>query len=157
MRSHDKNKSSALNRTRSIWLKNPQNLTDSQRRKLSELAGMAHLYTVKAYDFRLRLQQFYDTHKAYTEEMVCDFKHLALDMCNSSVREISKVDESLTRNAQEIHNYFSTFRTNAILEGFNSKVANIEIRARDSRNMNNFINMTYFVCGEFSLPFQPIM
>lgn len=83
MRSHDKNRSSALNRTRYIWLKNPQDLTDIQRRKLSELAGMEHLDTVKAYDFRLRLQQFYDTHKSYSEEMVCDFEQLALDMCNS--------------------------------------------------------------------------
>ena len=75
-------------------------LPGSQRRKLSELAGMEHLDTVKAYDFRRCLQQFYDTHKAYSEELVCDFEQLALDMCNSSVWEISKVGESLTRNTQ---------------------------------------------------------
>ena len=107
---------------------------------------MEHLDTVKAYDFRLRLQQFYDTHKSYSEEMVCHFEQLALDMCNSSVREISKVGESLTRNAQKILNYFSTFRTNAILEGFNSKISNIKTRARQYEVTSRFCRIREFGC-----------
>jgi hypothetical protein len=55
------------------------------------------------------------------------------------------------------YNYFQTLRTNAILEGFNSKISIIKSRARGFRNMRNFMNMIYFVCGELSLPLQPIM
>ena len=44
----------------------------------------------------------------------------------------------LVRNAVEILNYFDTKRTNAILEGFNSKISIIKNRARGFRNMKNF-------------------
>lgn len=60
-------------------------------------------------------------------------------------------------DAVEILNYFQTLRTNAILEGFNSKISIIKSRARGFRNMRDFMNMIYFVCGELSLPLQPIM
>ncbi|MGE4585600.1 MAG: transposase [Sphaerochaeta sp.] len=54
-------------------------------------------------------------------------------------------------------NFFQTLRTNAILEGFNSKISIIKSRARGFKNMRIFMNMIYFVCGELSLPLQPIM
>jgi hypothetical protein len=57
----------------------------------------------------------------------------------------------------EIFNFFQTLRTNAILEGFNSKISIIKSRSRGFKNMRNFMNMIYFVCGELSLPLQPIM
>nr|WP_300373209.1 transposase [Methyloprofundus sp.] len=38
--------------------------------------------------------------------------------------------------------------TNGILEGINSKVQLAKRRARGYRNINNFINMIYFLCGK---------
>ena len=38
--------------------------------------------------------------------------------------------------------------TNGILEGINSKVQLAKRRARGYRNMGNFINMIYFLCGK---------
>ena len=63
----------------------------------------------------------------------------------------------LSRNAVEILNYFETKRTNAILDGFNSKISIIKNRAKGFRSMKNFINMIYFFCVNLSIPFVLIM
>nr|WP_321297951.1 ISL3 family transposase [uncultured Sphaerochaeta sp.] len=157
LRCKDAAKAKALKETRYIWLKNPDNLTDKQREKLDQLLQVEYLDTVQAYDCRLELQEFYESYRSYDEDMVSAFERLTIRFANSAVMEIRKFAQCLTRNAVEILNYFQTLRTNAILEGFNSKISIIKSRARGFRNMRNFMNMIYFVCGELSLPLQPIM
>ena len=127
-----------LSNTKYIWLKNEENLTDKQRKRLEELLQVEYLDTVKAYDMKLKLQDFYFRHKDYDEKTIFDFENMALDFCNSTMKEMQKLGEMLVRNAVEILNYFDTKRTNAILEGFNSKISIIRNRARGFRNMKNF-------------------
>ena len=127
-----------LSNTKYIWLKNEENLTDKQGKRLEELLQVEHLDTVKAYDMKLKLQDFYFRHKDYDEKTIFDFENMALDFCNSTMKEMQKFGEMLVRNAVEILNYFDTKRTNAILEGFNSKIKIIKNRARGFRNMKNF-------------------
>ena len=127
-----------LSNTKYIWLKNEENLTDKQRKRLEELLQVEYLDTVKAYDMKLKLQDFYSRHEDYDEKTIFDFENMALDFCNSTMKEMQKFGEMLVRNAVEILNYFDTKRTNAILEGFNSKISIIKNRARGFRNMKNF-------------------
>lgn len=157
MRSRDRSKYEPLNKTRYLWLKNEENLTEKQHARLEELLKIEHLDTVKAYDYRLRLQKLYESHREYDEGLVCDFEELALEMTNSTIHEVEKFGRSLVHNAEEILNYFITFRTNAILEGFNSKISIIKNRARGFKNLKNFMNMIYFCCGELLMPFMPVM
>ena len=127
-----------LSNIKYIWLKNEENLTDKQRKRLEELLQVEYLDTVKAYDMKLKLQDFYSRHKDYDEKTIFDFENMALDFCNSTMKEMQKFGEMLVRNAVEILNYFDTKRTNAILEGFNSKISIIKNRAMEFRNMMNF-------------------
>ena len=127
-----------LSNTKYIWLKNEENLTDKQGKRLEELLQVEHLDTVKAYDMKLKLQDFYFRHKDYDEKTIFDIENMALDFCNSTMKEMQKFGEMLARNAVEILNYFYTKRTNAILEDFNSKISIIKNRARGFRNMKNF-------------------
>ena len=127
-----------LSNTKYIWLKNEENLTDKQRKRLEELLQVEYLDTVKAYDMKLKLQDFYFRHKDYDEKTIFDFENMALDFCNSTMKEMQKFGEMLVRNAVEILNHFDTKRTNAILEGFNSKIKIIKNKARGFRNMKNF-------------------
>ena len=124
---------------------------------MEELFEVEYLDTVKAYDMKLRLQDFCSSHDAYDERLCYDFEDLVLSLCNSAIHEMNKFGQMLSRNAVEILNYFETKRTNAILEGFNSKISIIKNRARGFRSMKNFINMIYFCCGNLSIPFVPIM
>ena len=120
------------------------------------LSSSEDLDTVIAYRYRLRLQTMYEECKDYGR--TCAYQEeLTLDMANSTVHEMWAVAKSLTRNAVDILNYFVSRKTNAILEGFNSKISIIKNRARGFRNMENFKNMIYFCMGGFEFPFLPIM
>ena len=127
-----------LSNTKYIWLKNEENLTDKQGKRLEELLQVEHLDTVKAYEMKLKLKDFYFRNKDYDEKTIFDFENMVLHLCNSTMKEMQKLGEMLVRNAVEILNYFDTKRTNAILEDFNSKISIIKNRARGFRNMKNF-------------------
>ena len=88
---------------------------------------------VKSYD------SFYSTHGSYDEGLCCDFEDLVLSLCSCAIHEINKLGKMLARNAVEILNHFETKRTNAILEGFNSKISIIKNRARGFCNMDLFL------------------
>ena len=85
------------------------------------------------------------------------YEGLCLEVSNSSIREMQKLGKSLTRNAAEILNFFDSRKTNALLEGFNSVIGLMKCKARGFRNMDNFMTMIYFVCGELKLPKTTIM
>lgn len=156
-RCRDKRKRDLLDGTRYIWLKNRENLTARQAAALDELLSSSEdLDTIIAYRYRLRLQAMYEECMDYGS--ACAFlEDLTLDMANSTVREMRDAAKSLTRNAVEILNYFVSRKTNAILEGFNSKISIIKNRARGFRNGENFKNMIYFCMGGFEFPLLPIM
>lgn len=156
-RSKDKRKKDILEGTKYLWLKNRNNLNEEQSEKLNEiLSTFDNLDTVIAYKYRLRLQDMYENCPDY--DAACNYlEELTLDMSNSSVREMWSVAKSLTRNAVEILNFFISGKTNAILEGFNSKISLIKAKARGFKNMENFKNMIYFCMGGFDFPTQPIM
>jgi len=120
------------------------------------LLSTDHLDTVTAYNYRLKLQGFYENCLDY-ESAVEAFEALCMELSNSRIAEMQKVGQSLTRNALEILNYFDSRKTNALLEGFNSMISLIKHRARGFKNMKNFMAMIYFVCGELALPKATIM
>ena len=155
--SKDKEKNSILKGTKYLWLTNRDNLSEKQANRLDELLSSENsLDTIIAYKYKLKLQELYND--SHDFESACSFfEDLVLEMANSSVHEIRKASESLTRNAVEILNYFISHKTNAILEGFNSKISLIKSKARGFRNMENFKNMIYFCMGGFDFPSIKIM
>lgn len=156
-RSKNKRTNSLLKGTRYLWLTNRDNLKESQVARLDELlSSEENLDTIIAYQYKLRLQELYDKPRDF-DDACYYFENLVLEMANSSVHEIAKVSESLIRNAVEILNYFISKKTNAILEGFNSKISLIKSKARGFKNMENFKNMIYFCMGGFEFPFVKIM
>jgi hypothetical protein len=52
-----------------------------------------------------------------------------------------------------IIHFVETQITNGILEGINSKVQLAKRRARGYRNIDNFINMIYFLCGKLKFDY----
>lgn len=156
MRSADRKKTRDLDGTRYLWLTNREKLSDVRRAQLELLMNTDHLETVTAYGYRLKLQGLYENCLDY-DSAVESFEALCLEMANSGITEIRAVATSLTRNAEEILNYFVSRKTNALLEGFNSVISLIKRRARGFRNMDNFMAMIYFVCGGLQLPTATIM
>ena len=54
-----------------------------------------------------------------------------------------------------ILNYIESKINNGILEGLNSKIQLAKKRARGYRNVTNFINMIYFICGKLKFDYPP--
>ena len=156
LRLRDIKKNNALNKTRYLWLKNRDNLTEDQQNQLDLLLNTEYLDTVTAYNFRLKLQDVYQQSPDYNTAVEA-YEDLCLEMSNSRIREMQRLGKSLTRNAVEILNYFDSRKTNAVLEGFNSVIGLIKRKARGFKNMDNFMAMIYFVCGELELPKATIM
>ena len=151
MHSKDVSKTTALSGSKYIFLKNPDNLTDKQANKLEELKGLSNLDTLIAYDYHMRLKAIYDKCTDY-EDAAFWLEHLIYEMAGSNIPAIRSEGKSLARNAIEILNYFVHRKTNAILEGFNSRISIIKNRARGFRTMKNFMNMIYFCLGDFDFP-----
>ncbi|HKL59918.1 MAG TPA: ISL3 family transposase [Sphaerochaeta sp.] len=155
LRSKDSKKCKALDKTRFLWLKNRENLNEDQLKQLDLLLDTEYLDTVTAYNFRLKLQDVYACNDYDTA--VEAYEELCLQLCNSNINEMKKLGKSLVRNAIEILNFFDSRKTNAVLEGFNSVISLIKRKARGFKNMENFMTMIYFVCGELELPKATIM
>lgn len=67
---------------------------------------------------------------------------------NSNLAPFLKVSKTIKNHWQGIVNYTKSKISNGILEGINSKIQLAKKRARGYRNVQNFINMIYFIAGK---------
>lgn len=77
----------------------------------------------------------------------CDLAH------ESKIRPFMKVANTIKTHWKGIVNYIESRINNGILEGINSKIQLAKKRARGYRNINNFINMIYFICGKLKFDY----
>jgi len=140
-----------LKKTRYIWLKNPDNLTEKQKESFASLSKM-NLKTLRAYNLKLALQEFWDIDDITTAASYLQ-KWYSWAI-RSQLEPMIKVAHFVDRHWQGIIHYIQSRINNGILEGLNSIVQTIKRKARGFRNVNNFITAIYLKCGklEFDLP-----
>ena len=147
VRKEESKTNAELKRTKYIWLKNDDNLTDAQREWKSLLMKSSkHLKTGRAYSMRVELQDIYEECTT-RDEAENRLKKLCSWMMHSRLEPMKKACGMLRDHWNEILNYFDFRYTNAILEGCNSIIQNIKRRARGFRNTEYFKTMIYLVCG----------
>lgn len=66
----------------------------------------------------------------------------------SRIFPFQRVVNTIKAHWSGIINYIESKINNGILEGLNSKIQLAKKRARGYRNIENFINMIYFICGK---------
>lgn len=71
----------------------------------------------------------------------------------SGIRPFMKVVNTIKAHWTGIINYIQSRINNGILEGLNSKIQLAKKRARGYRNIKNFINMIYFLCGKLKFDY----
>jgi len=140
----------------------------TQRRSSFELKGHKYTFLKNELPFAVELQrnellnQFKDLGEAYKiKEMFNHFwfvkepeeamSYLAFwcDYAESSHLEpFHKTVKMIKSHWTGINNYTKSKINNGILEGINSKVQLAKKRARGYRNIQNFINMIYFIAGK---------
>jgi len=132
------------------FLKNRQNLSDKKEKSLAE---MIQLYPTLGEAYRLKVL-FNDLWEMPDKSAACAF---LTEWCNEV--EAAKIPAFMTfaktvkAHWSGIVHFVESHITNGILEGINSKVQLAKRRARGYRNIHNFINMIYFLCGKMKFDY----
>jgi hypothetical protein len=66
-----------------------------------------------------------------------------------AVSEVAEIFKEIQKQPEQLFSDAS----NGILEGINNKVQLAKRRARGFRNLGNFINMIYFLCGKLKFDY----
>lgn len=138
-----------LKRTRYLWLKNDDNMTERQLVKKRSLAK-ENLKTGRSCAMKEAMQRTYEcsTRKEATESLDA----LISWMTHSNLPEMKGVAATLKLNREEILNYFDFRYTNAILEGLNSIIQAAKRQARGFRNTEYFKTIIYLNLGNLHFP-----
>jgi transposase len=134
-------------------LRNPENLTEKRQ---NELAELLKLYPKIGEGYRLKelfkeFWEFEQTDKA--EQFLEDWCGQA---AKSGIFPFQRAVNTIRAHWSGIINFIKSQITNGILEGINSKIQLAKKRARGYRNLNNFINMVYFLCGKLKLSYPQV-
>ena len=139
-----------LHKTRYIWLKNPENLTMEQFKRLETLR-FENLKTAKTYQMKLTFQDIY---RYITEPAAADaaLKKWLSWAVRSRLEPIKKFAKMVKEHYAGILRYFDSRLTLGFLESINSRIQEIKRRAKGFRNINNFIAMIYLESAGFKIP-----
>lgn len=153
VRRSETKKNPALKGSRYIWLKNPENLTEEQKKNLNTLSK-ENKDLARAYQEKQTLQDIYRNIRdpetarfAFTK--FCDWAQ------RSRLGPMVRLGKLIKGHLTGILNYFKTGMHSGVCEGINSKIQLIKRRSRGFRNINNFINMIYLEGSNLTLPAWP--
>ena len=138
-----------LKKTRYIFLKNPDRLSEIEEKKLFELTRF-NLGSIKAYILKLALQFVYAAKSRAEAEVL--LKRWYRRARRSRNNQIVKLSKTVKEHWDGILSYFDSWLTNGFLEGINSLIQAAKAKARGYRNPNNLIAMAYLIAGKLKLP-----
>lgn len=137
------------------FLKNPDHLPNHQRQALDEMT-MLYPTLGKAYRFKTLFNDLWDMPN---KEAALGFmvQWCAGVRCANLTAFVPFI-KILIGHWYGIMHFVESRLTNGLLEGINHKVQLAKRRARGYRNLNNLINMVYFLCGKmkFNYPLYPV-
>ena len=136
-------------------LTNPEKLNT---RKYSELTYLLEAYPILGEAYRLR-HLFDEFWQIEEQEKALSFLHFWCDIVlEKNIPPLNKFVNFLKAHWNGIINYTKNKINNGLLESINSKIQLAKKRARGYRNIDNFINMIYFLTGKlkFNYPHYPL-
>lgn len=152
VRRMEQKKNPLLKSSRYVWLKNPENLTEKQKKQLETLR-FENLKTAKVYQMKLTFQDIYRNIREpkAAEEAIKKWLSWAVRSRLDPIKGFAKMVKS---HFAGIIRYFTSRLTSGAMEGINSRIQEIKRRARGFRNINNFIAMIYLEAAglEMGLP-----
>jgi transposase len=146
-----------LNKTRSLWLRNPLRMSSEHWAKFEELRT-ATLKTAAAWGLKeLAMGLWHYVHPGWARKAWDRWVELAH---TSDLPAVQKVAVTIKEHLWGILNAIVLKRTNAIAESINSRIQKIKARACGFRNRERFRNAIYFHCGKLDLyphSFRPLV
>lgn len=137
-----------LTGTKHLFLFNLENLPESRAAQFDQLKD-ADLKTSRAWAMKENFRQFWNC--STREEAATYFKKWEKWVNKSKIPEMKRVAKMLAKHLDGLLN-FTAFRiTNAVAEGFNSKIQALKADARGFRNFLNYRIRILFFCGRLDL------
>lgn len=138
-----------LKRTRYIWLKNPENLTDNQRSRLSHLEKL-NLRCNRAYLLKESFREFWNyKRKGWAGKFLKKWFWWATHSRLKPMRDFAWM---LRRHEENILTYFDERISNGIVEGLNNKAKVMSRRCYGFRSAKNYITALYHCMGKLPEP-----
>jgi transposase len=127
------------------FLRNHEHLSEERKEQLQALIT---LYPILGTAYRLKTL-FNDLWTMPSKEAANAFlKHWCEEVAAACIPAFTKFANTVRSHWSGIIHFVESKLSNGILEGINSKIQLAKRRARGYRNINNYINMIYFLCGK---------
>ncbi|QDU94688.1 Transposase [Lignipirellula cremea] len=137
-----------LARSRYIWLKGQENLTEKQRLFFDE-AYRAELKTGKAWSYKEMLRDLWHHDDAAAATVY--FQDWYQRVIHTNLTPLKKAARTIKQRLANVVSYCTHGITNAVAEGVNSKIMSIKRRVGGFRNIENFQTAIFFYCGGLKL------
>jgi len=138
-----------LKRTRYIWLKNPENLTDKQRGRLGHLEHL-NLRCNRAYLLKESFREFWEyKRKGWAKRFLKKWFWWAT---HSKLKPMRDFAWMLRRHEEDILSYFDERISNGAVEGMNNKAKVLSHRSYGFRTASNYITALYHCLGKLPEP-----
>lgn len=137
-----------LKESRYVWLKNPENLSESQKKTFKALVG-TELKTAEAYAFKQVFKAFFDQETEDDARIFFDHWKAALDV--HKLPRLAKTANTLQKNLQGLLNAVKHKKSNAYSESVNSLIQEIKTVARGFRTFEGFRIAILFFLGKLDL------
>jgi len=134
--------------SKQLWLFDPQNLSAERKQALAALKEES-LQTGRAWAIKEHFRRFWDYTYASTADLFfADWYGWAV---RSQLKPIAAKAKMLKRHLSGLLSYFRQPITNAMSEGFNSRIQAIKSAARGFRAFANYRTRILFYCGKLDL------
>lgn len=131
-----------------LFLKNPSNMSDSEKERFKALR-MDRLKAGRAWSIKETFSEFWSySYQASAEKF---FQRWYWWATHSRLKPMIDVAKLMRRHLPNILTYLRHLITNAMMEGFNSKIQTIKSNARGYRNFANYRTAILFYCGKLNL------
>lgn len=131
-----------------LFLKNPVNMNDTEKERFKSLR-MDNLKAGRAWSIKETFSEFWTySYQASAEKF---FQKWYWWATHSRLKPMADVAKLMKRHLPNILTYLRHQITNAMMEGFNSKIQSIKANARGYRNFNNYRIAILFYCGKLEL------
>lgn len=138
-----------LKRTRYLWLKNPERLTDKQRARLGYLEKL-NLRSNRAYLLKESFREFFEyKHKGWAKRFLKKWFWWAT---HSRLKPMRDFAWTLQRHEEDILNYFQVRIDNGAVEGMNNKAKVVSHRSYGFRTAETYITALYHCLGKLPEP-----
>ena len=134
-----------LKGTKHSWLFNPENMSEDRWIDFDALKEQ-ELKTSRAWAIKEQFRWFWESENARKF-----FKQWYGWATRSQLKPIIKVAKMLKKHLENTLTYFRHGITNAMSEGFNSRIQSIKSQARGFRAFENYRTRILFYCGKLKL------